>query len=599
MNGGREDLIPYWLQTTGMPSLGTTEMPTESPGVMHPWEYPWPHTSPRDMWAESMQPTPSAALPPIFPPAHLNSGKYWPVAPSVANDQPPAHGFYVSPVPQAPSWDQVPTYPADNAAPSLSQPPSPTSKSAFTRVFDASWATPTPGVNAAEDSPADKPAMAQQAFDASAKRIVRGVRGRATAPYEPPARNPEADEGEPGLIERVRLNGMDSFYRGTLTGAGRLALMQHYASTPDEAGIDPQTKRWRDQLRKEYPGVVADLARYDRMRLFENRLELGASALGQIGGGLPTPESLVGVGAKGVTWLGRAIRAGLQQGAVNAATDPVVQGLNMRAGVRDEYDPWRTAAAGVTGFVTGAGIRSAAKALGGGGAHVPKADLGAPDPSGAVAKPSGRIITDIGYEPTYKFPAHLPSDEASRMGRARDMGSTLDLYHGSNREFRSFDPAFRGESTRTPSARLGPWAAVEPPLANRFAENAVQQSGGHPQIYPLLARSDSPFTVRLTGREGEFDIVAAVMQAFDNGHDLVRLEYPKVPGQINRDAVVVKNENQLRSRFAAFDPAKRDSNDLLASLAALFGIGGLGQAAGTSDPAQPPIRNQPGPSPQR
>jgi hypothetical protein len=61
----------------------------------------------------------------------------------------------------------------------------------------------------------------------------------------------------------------------------------------------------------------------------------------------------------------------------------------------------------------------------------------------------------------------------------------------------------------------------------------------------------------------------------------------------------MKNENQLRSRFAAFDPAKRDSNDLLASLAALLGVGGLGQATGTSDPAQPPIRNEPGPLPQR
>ena len=194
MNDRREDFIPYWLQT-GMPALKNIEMPE----VMHPWEYPWPHTSPRDIWAEltasnpsvpspmlpfaappgnldlstpswlntaqpfgadlkqpawpdpsapsgrvmqaweypwphtspmesrlkspldkwseSTQPNPSAALPPAVPPApplaHLDSGKYWPVAPSVVNEQPPAHGFHVSPVPQAPSWDQVPTYPAD------------------------------------------------------------------------------------------------------------------------------------------------------------------------------------------------------------------------------------------------------------------------------------------------------------------------------------------------------------------------------------------------------------------------------------------------------------------------------------------------------
>ena len=347
--------------------------------------------------------------------------------------------------------------------------------------------------------------------------------------------------------------------------------------------------------------MVADLARYDRMRWFENPAEFGAAALGQIGGGLPTPESLVGVGAKGVTWLGRAARAGLQQGAVNAATDPVVQALNMRAGVRDEYDPWRTAAAGVTGFVTGAGIRSGADALGGGGARIPKAVVGAPEPSGAVAQPAGRIITDIGYAPTYTYPPHLTMNEASRMQRAAEMGFDVNepLYHGSDQEFRVFDPTLRGATTRAPSARLATWAALDPQLAHLFAEKAALQTHGHPQIYPLLARSDSPATYRLSGREGELDIVAALIQAFDNGHDLVRLAYPKVPGQINKDVVAVKNENQYRSKFAAFDPAKRESNDLLASLAALLGIGSLGQATGTSDPARPPIRNQPGPLPHR
>ncbi len=131
------------------------------------------------------------------------------------------------------------------------------------------------------------------------------------------------------MIERTRLNGVDALYRGTLIGAGRLALMQHYASTPDEAGIDPQTKRWRDQLRKDYPQVIADLARYDQMRGFGSASELGAAALGQLGDGLPTPESLIGVGAKGASLLWRLAKAGLQQGAVGAAVDPVVQGLNI------------------------------------------------------------------------------------------------------------------------------------------------------------------------------------------------------------------------------------------------------------------------------
>ncbi len=64
---------------------------------------------------------PRPFTPPTFSPAppleHLNSGKYWPVAPAPTGTQPPAHGSYFSPVPQAPSWDQVPTHPADRAPP--------------------------------------------------------------------------------------------------------------------------------------------------------------------------------------------------------------------------------------------------------------------------------------------------------------------------------------------------------------------------------------------------------------------------------------------------------------------------------------------------
>jgi hypothetical protein len=190
------------------------------------------------------------------------------------------------------------------------------------------------------------------------------------------------DAGRDVERERIRLNGVDSFYRGTLLGTGRLALMQHYASTPDEPEIDPQTRRWRDQLRKDYPQVLADLARYDRMRGFGNASEFGAAALGQLGGGLPTPESLVGVGAKGASLLWRLLKAGLQQSAFNAAVDPTVQGLNIKAGVQDEYDPVRTVVAGGLGIATGAAAKSANEALGRWSArrHATTTNLGADDP---------------------------------------------------------------------------------------------------------------------------------------------------------------------------------------------------------------------------
>jgi hypothetical protein len=99
------------------------------------------------------------------------------------------------------------------------------------------------------------------------------------------------------------------------------------------------------------------------MRASDNAGEFGAAALGQLGGGMLSPESWLGLGAKGATWLWRALKSGLQQGAVNAATDPIVQRLNVNAGVQDQYDPRRTAIAGGAGFLTGATAKSLAEGL--------------------------------------------------------------------------------------------------------------------------------------------------------------------------------------------------------------------------------------------
>jgi hypothetical protein len=97
------------------------------------------------------------------------------------------------------------------------------------------------------------------------------------------------------------------------------------------------------------------------MRSFHGASEFGAAALGQLGGGMLSPESWIGLGAKGASWLWRVGKAGLQQGAINAATDPVVQGLNIKAGAQEQYDPWRTAIAGGTGFLTGTTAKSLAE----------------------------------------------------------------------------------------------------------------------------------------------------------------------------------------------------------------------------------------------
>lgn len=81
--------------------------------------------------------------PPSFPPApsvnYPDSAKYWNAvaAPSAASKPAPAQGFYRSPVPQSPSWESVPTQPADHEVQLLSQPPSPRSWGTSAPFFDA------------------------------------------------------------------------------------------------------------------------------------------------------------------------------------------------------------------------------------------------------------------------------------------------------------------------------------------------------------------------------------------------------------------------------------------------------------------------------
>jgi hypothetical protein len=225
-----------------------------------------------------------------------------------------------------------------------------------------------PGASAAGDSPADEAALAQEARDVAGGRFARERRA-IIAQSASPAPDTEADTADPGWRERTRLNLANSYYRGTLWGAGHLAYLAHVASTPDEPGISPAAKRMRDVLRAEYRQAVADLARYDRMHSSSSAGEFGAAALGQLGGAVLSPESWLGLGAKGATWLWRAARAGLQQGAITGAADPVVQGLNIKAGVQDQYDPWRTLRGAGAGFVTGATARSLAEAISRIGAH--------------------------------------------------------------------------------------------------------------------------------------------------------------------------------------------------------------------------------------
>ncbi len=137
--GHLEQLNNAWNRRTAS-SLRSVGPPSAYNGILGDFALPvdesWPAVSRPTAWDTPTPPIPTT-LPPMFPPMrppeHLNSAKFWGVAPASAgvNEPPPAHGFSFPAQLQAPSGESVPTYPTDRAPQSSVGAPGPTS-----------WATP-------------------------------------------------------------------------------------------------------------------------------------------------------------------------------------------------------------------------------------------------------------------------------------------------------------------------------------------------------------------------------------------------------------------------------------------------------------------------
>jgi hypothetical protein len=174
------------------------------------------------------------------------------------------------------------------------------------------------------------------------------------------------------------------------------------------------------------------------------------------------------------------------------------------------------------------------------------------------------------------------------MRRAREMGfhTQTPVYHGtSGKDFRGFHPSKCGSMTRAPQAREGVWSALNPEVAAEFAEMAARKNPHGQRILPLLHRAENPARRRLKGTETHRQIAATLSVVFERGFDAVLVKNDTSPGGRTKQGIlVVKNENQLRSRFAKFDTAKRNSRDLSASIAALLGPGVAVRIVGESAP---------------
>lgn len=165
----------------------------------------------------------------------------------------------------------------------------------------------------------------------------------------------------------------------------------------------------------------------------------------------------------------------------------------------------------------------------------------------------------------------LPENNTPEM-RARAMGFGDDWYHGTQNAKEGID-AFRpstGYAGQSPTNAV--WLAQHPYIANDFA-NWI--SGvGNPTVYPLKVRPGKTANIA--------DLEDAAIAARVDPDPQMSLYSKKVQSSLRSkgfdsarfdsgdgDFKVVFDPSRIRSRFAAFDPARIDEKDLLASLAAM------------------------------
>jgi len=166
----------------------------------------------------------------------------------------------------------------------------------------------------------------------------------------------------------------------------------------------------------------------------------------------------------------------------------------------------------------------------------------------------------------------LPKDNTPEM-RAEAMGFNTELLHGTAKDFPSFDLSKAGTNTRQAGDELGIFSTSKPFLANDYAQ--IASRGGwanrtEPEnavVYPLLGSFKNPKKYQTASEfYRDADAMAAEQKLGKWREQLQSEGYDSVFVRPDLEEVVAFNPNQLRSRFAAFDPMRRNEPDLLAGV---------------------------------
>jgi hypothetical protein len=181
----------------------------------------------------------------------------------------------------------------------------------------------------------------------------------------------------------------------------------------------------------------------------------------------------------------------------------------------------------------------------------------------------------------------LPMDEASRMARATEQGFTRDLYHGTNvsGEFDQLLPSEEGIVGK------GIYMTNKADQAGEFAmrRNLADNPTPAPRILPLKAKVQNPVVVEsggdfydrfgTLGKNDEEIRAALESQGYDGILMPNRSSYrfdpavgKAVPIDEVQDYVIAFRPEQVRSRFAKFDPANVGKAGLMGALAGTLGM---------------------------
>lgn len=182
----------------------------------------------------------------------------------------------------------------------------------------------------------------------------------------------------------------------------------------------------------------------------------------------------------------------------------------------------------------------------------------------------------------------LPMDEASRMGRAKEMGFDVEAYHATSTPdtLSEFKNEKIGSNLDTGYYGTGHYFAPTPKQTEFYIAGNYDAAGdpiffkGSQQI-PVKLKMNKPYHIdkdtmhsraAKENMEKELGFSSAAWPLYPDkrqdfmdalgkaGYDSVVVSYKGTPKEY-----VIPNPNQIRSRFAKFDPKKRDSSDLLAA----------------------------------